>query len=168
MPIYQTDPSLGPYINKWGCDLMSIAYLASVQSGKPLTTESVLRAYQVGMKLGYIQKEEAAPDGSPVDGCDIYNYPEVFKLFGGNCKAFKFETATYQPASNELEILKCKRDGVKGVHFMAGNGKANSTPWQAEIAFDPIEYHVDDNGVKTPGSWTQGDGWIVDKRILIC
>ncbi len=163
---YQTSPELGVFINKWGCNFMSICYLAAVFIKKSIPVAEVLRVYQVSMKLGYLQKEVIGPTGQPEDGCEVHNYIEIFRLFGGKCKAFKSEGMSYVPREGELEILRCRRAGHAGYHFMAGNGVPDQTRWQNEIAFDPIESHFD--GTNTiHGSWTQFDGEIVDKRIII-
>ena len=161
---FQDDPQLGPYINAWGCDFCSLLALVEVKSNGTFTWDypGILEVYKQGMDHGYVQKEVQNPDGSPADGCTILDFTSFFALASQYAKVLVvcggefYAEHDYQPTGNDAEILELKRDGHAGSHFTLGNGKANQTPWQNEIAFDPIR----------GGSQTAKLGWIASKRIL--
>jgi hypothetical protein len=162
---WQTNKELGPYLNHWGCFIDSILQKVEKKSGYQFkwTNEQIVEIYKHGISAGFIQEEIANPDGTPKDGCDVLDVVGVFNLgadFAGiadRAKSYHYAEHDYQPQDNETEILELKRDGYAGSHYVDGNDKANQTPWQNEIEFDPIE----------GGSNCARVGWIASKRIFV-
>jgi len=161
---FQDDVNLGPYINLWGCDFCSILRLVEVKSSGTFEWDypGILEVYRQGMDQNYVQKEVANPDGTPKDGCSVYDFGSLFNMASEYAKVLAvcggefYAEHDYQITGNDAEILELKRDGHAGSHFVLGNGKINLVVWQSEIAFDPI----------TGGSQTARLGWIASKRIM--
>jgi hypothetical protein len=158
---YQTNESHGPFINHWGCNLCSIMQKVektSARYGKPFkfSNSDVGGVYLTAMRHGIVQKEVRSEDGEPLDGCTIYNGKALFNLCADmfslpvECVEMRTEPKDYKPKPGEEEILELKRDGMKGSHFVSGNGKCG-------IEFDPIE----------GGSKCAKAGWIESKRIYV-
>lgn len=130
--------------------------------GYRITNDDVKRAYMTAMRHGVIQNEVFDRDGKPIDGCDILDHMEFYNLsavlFGirSRCLEYRWEPADYKTKPGEEEILELKRSGVKGSHFVCGNG-SYGVPVKARIEFDPIE----------GGSNSARDGWIESVRILV-
>lgn len=160
---FQTNPSLGGYINHWGCHIISILQKVEKLSGGKikLSNSDVCAIYLKAKSDGAVQAEISDCKGNPLDGCDVYHGDHLFNIavemfnFPIRCIEYRKESALYIPSRGEEEILELKRDGYKGSHFVAGNGKP-SNPWQKEIEFDPIE----------GGSKCASLGWIASKRIM--
>jgi hypothetical protein len=160
---YQTNESLGPFINQWGCFLMCILEKVEIFSpGFKFSNSDVCAIYTEGMRRGYIQAEVFDEYKRPKDGCDILNQCGVFNLAAimfnlrVRCIDYRIEKSTYIPVGNETEILELKRIGHKCSHFVSGNGNSGVN-LKAELEFDPIE----------GGSITARDGWIETKRIFL-
>ena len=158
---YQTNESLGPFINHWGCNFCSIlekVEVTSVRYGKPFkfSNSDVGGVYLTAMRHGIVQNEVRSEDGEPLDGCLVYNGKSLFNLCATmfdlpvECVEMRTEGKDYKPKLGEEEILELKRDGMKGSHFVSGNGKGG-------IEFDPIE----------GGSKCAQVGWIESKRIYV-
>lgn len=168
---YQTNPSLGPFLNHWGCHVASILEKVEKASGwtKKFTNDDVVKIYRAGMECGHIQKEVFNADGSPRDGCLILDKDKsgasdgefIFNLGAEllgvpfRAKSYRKESADYVPGKGEEEVLELKRSGYNGSHFVAGTNVVGSN-WKKEIEFDPIE----------GGSFCAREGWIESKRIL--
>lgn len=131
---------------------------ASARYGKPFkfSNSDVGGVYLTAMRHGIIQKEVRSEDGEPLDGCTVYNGKALFNLCADmfslpvECTDMRTESKGYKPKPSEEEILELKRDGMKGSHFVSGNGRGG-------IEFDPIE----------GGSVTARLGWIESKRIYV-
>ena len=161
---YQTNPSHGPFINHWGCNLCCIMEKVEVTSaryGRPFkfSNSDVGGVYLTAIRHGIVQKEVRSEDGEPLDGCAVYNGKALFNLCAEmfslpvECVEMQTEGKYYQPKPNEEEILELKRKGMDGSHFVSGNGKSGVLA--DEIEFDPIE----------GGSRCAKEGWIESKRI---
>lgn len=161
---WQGNEPLGPYLNHWGCHIISILGKVEFRAKGAFkwTNEQIVEVYKNAVHLGYIQEEVVDKKGNPVDGCDVLHGRELFNLaaeYAGipdRAKYYRHEEWNYQPNADEDEILELKRHGYAGSHFVDGNNKANQNPWALEIQFDPIE----------GGSRCAKEGWIASKRIL--
>jgi len=159
---YQTNPELGPFINKWGCHFCSILEKVEKRGKVKFTNAETVEVYELCMSAWAVQREEKSHDGSPLDGCTVLNGAAVFNIAakykgpGIRAKDFRHAPVHYYPAKNEEEILECEYPGHPGVHFMSGTGVKSPGRWQDEIEFDPIE----------GGSNTAKLGRIKSKRII--
>jgi hypothetical protein len=160
---YQTNPELGPFLNKWGCFHNSIlCKLEKHAKGYRFTNDDVRRVYVTAMRHGVVQEEAFDGKGKPIDGCDILDHMELYNLaavmFGirSRCVEYRVEKPDYHTKPNEEEILELKRNGLKGSHFVCGNGSFG-VPVKARVEFDPIE----------GGSNCARDGWIESIRIMV-
>jgi hypothetical protein len=160
---YQTNPELGPFLNKWGCFHNSIlCKLEKHAKGYRFTNDDVRRVYITAMRHGVVQEEAFDGKGKPLDGCDILDHMELYNLaavmFGirSRCVEYRVEKPDYHTKPNEEEILELKRNGLKGSHFVCGNGSFG-VPVKARVEFDPIE----------GGSNCARDGWIESIRIMV-
>lgn len=156
---YQTNESLGPFINHWGCHICSILEKVeklSVGIGKPFkfSNSDVGAVYITAMRHGAVQ-QEITKDGKPFDGCSVLDGAGLFNIA---CQMFDLpieatgyrkETNDYVCKDNEEEVLELKRAGYNGSHFVAGNKYGG-------IEFDPIE----------GGSVCAARGWVESKRVL--
>ena len=114
------------------------------------------------MQNRFIQQELFTNDGKPFDGGYVleqkgfYNF--AAQMFGikSRCVEYRWEPASYKIKQGEEEILELKRNGVKGSHFVCGNGSFG-VPLKARIEFDPIE----------GGSNSARDGWIESVRVFV-
>jgi hypothetical protein len=160
--IHQTDKELGPYINKWGCFLISILRLVEKNgTGYTFRAHDILKIYENAMRHELVSREVKDSDGSPKDGCTIleqrglYNMAAEMYGFNTRCLNYYWRPADYQKQTGEDEILELKRSGVKGSHFVTGNGSFG-VPVLNRIEFDPI----------AGGSVTARRGWIESIRIF--
>ena len=159
---WQTNKELGVFINKWGCNFISI--LEKVEkAGKwklHFSNELVHDIYKECILKRYISAE-VWQGKEPVDGCTILYYQGVYNLAAeklgvkSKCINVRKEPASYNPKRHEEEILELGRNGYNGSHFVSGTGEKGN-PWQTEIEFDPIE----------GGSTCARLGFIKSKRIL--
>lgn len=154
---------MGPFLNKWGCFHNSIlCKLEKHAGGRRFTNDEVRWIYFQGIQNRFIQEELFDSHGKPLDGCDILDqkgfYNFAAKMFGikSRCIEYRYEPATYQTKKDEEEILELKRNGVRGSHFVCGNGSFG-VPVKARIEFDPIE----------GGSNSARDGWVESVRIFV-
>ena len=163
---YQTNPPLGKFVNKWGCLFCSVLQKvekSSLRHGKffKFSNEDVLSVYERAKQIGIVQKEVFSEDGSPLDGCSVYNGKALFNLCAAMfnlpvfCESYRQAEAEYAPSEDEEEILELRRDGKDGSHFVSGTGIAGALP--RIIEFDPIE----------GGSNSARTGWVESKRILV-
>lgn len=160
--IHQTDKELGPYINKWGCFLISILRLVEKNSnGYTFSARDILKIYENAMRHELVSREVADEDGSAKSGCYIlkqrglYNMAAEMYGFNTRCLNYYWRPANYQKQTGEDEILELKRDGMAGSHFVTGNGSFG-VPVLNRIEFDPI----------AGGSVTARRGWIKSIRIF--
>lgn len=162
--IHQTDKELGPYINKWGCFLISILRLVEKNSnGYTFSARDILKIYENAMRHELVSREVADEDGKPKDGCTILEHRGLYNMtaemygFRTRCLSYRKEDSDYIPdvTKGEEEILELKRDGMAGSHFVTGNGKKSKTVI-GRIEFDPI----------AGGSVTARLGWIESVRIF--
>lgn len=162
--IHQTDKELGPYINKWGCFLISILRLVEKNgTGYTFRAHDILKIYKNAMRHELVGREVADKDGNPKGGCYIlkqrglYNMAAEMYGFNTRCLSYRKEDADYIPdiTKSEEEILELKRDGMSGSHFVTGNGKKSKTVI-GRIEFDPI----------SGGSVTARRGWIDSVRVF--
>lgn len=170
---FQTNPSLGPFLNHWGCHIHSILSKVEKVCGgaAKFSNDDVLTVYFRGMSEGWIQREVFDKEGRPLDGCLVLARSEkdgtrscgdlIFN-FGAELLGVPFlatgyrkESSEYVPVAGEEEILCLNRKSYSGEHFVSGTGIVGSN-WKKEIEFDPIE----------GGSNCARDGWIASKRIL--
>lgn len=160
--IHQTDRALGAYINKWGCFLISILRLVEKNSnGYTFSAHDILKIYENAMRHELVSREVADKDGNPKGGCYILKqrglYNMAAEMYGLKTRCLNYYKmgAGYKKESSEDEILELKRSGMKGSHFVTGNGSFG-VPVINRIDFDPIE----------GGSITAQRGWIESIRIF--
>lgn len=115
--IYQTNLKLKPQIQKYGCYLMSLIYLA-VKKGKTEdpTPERVNFFYETFLKFKWIN-----------ENCLVLYPAKILGFFGIMTKqamdsddGIRMEP-TYMPFENQLEILCYKMPSYS--HFVVGDGK---------------------------------------------
>lgn len=81
--IYQTDPKLGRYMNKYGCLFTSIAFARPYLNGKDWSASELREAWDTSILKGWISGDLNL-DGDMDDKgeLEIQNYPEVCKVLG--------------------------------------------------------------------------------------
>jgi hypothetical protein len=130
--------------------------------GRRFSNDEVKWIYFQGMQNRFIQQELFTNDGKPLDGGYILDqkgfYNFAAQMFGikSRCVEYRREPVSYKTKPGEEEILELKRSGVKGSHFVCGNGSFG-VPLKARIEFDPIE----------GGSKSARDGWIESVRVFV-
>lgn len=162
---YQTNESLGPFINGWGCNFCCIlekVEVTSKRNGKyfKFSNSDVTAMYAAAIKRGYLSPEVRDDDGNPKDGCVVYDGPAIFNMCAEMfnlpvwCESMTHAEADYMPKQGEEEILELRRPRHEGSHFVSGNGVTVGF-LRDEIEFDPIE----------GGSNSARLGYIFSKRI---
>ncbi len=116
--ILQTNKSLVPQINNYGCYFMSILFLVVKHTGLELSTRKINALYHEVINKGYMDMN-----------CYISDPTAIFKHLGLEATyTDRHEAPDYFTRKNELEILCYQRTGYR--HFMVGN--------QSVIAYDPM------------------------------
>lgn len=165
--IYQTNPKLGLYLNRWGCYFCSILQKVEKHSGVKLTEYQALTIYTKAMAAGAVSLEvhdDPSTKADETDGVTILQPAVVFNIAAAEvgskcrCRGARKEPAEVLPGPGETEILELRRHDKPGQHFVSGTGAKPKPgrPWQDEIEFDPIE----------GGSNSAKVGYIASKRIL--
>lgn len=136
--ILQTDSRLNKHINKYGCNFMSIAFLANKHGFGQFDTDVLERVYSDAVYNDIMDRD-----------CYIKSYDRLFKMFGLSVKY----TGEHEPPGkrcekNQIELLYFEYPQKSWTHFVAGDGGGN-------IAYDPW-------GV----SETCYHGQLVSKRIF--
>lgn len=153
---YQDDKILGPYINEWGCNFSSVLKIAEDQRGNPIYPQEELDIYKIAMDTGILQKEVKSPDGSPLDGCTVYDYESLFKLAGGKGVYLGKMDASHECKPGEREILEWFNPRTNFKHFTVGDGKGH-------CAWDPIGHSTNTNDGH---SVTVKEGKVLSKRVF--
>ena len=153
--VYQVNREFNSEINKFGCMMMSIIYLAFKKQGKEMTHEAVKAIYDMG-------KKTAGIGGLPIIGADCYinDLVGLSKIAGWPLTFVgKFEP-TVKVENDWLIVQKWRYDRTGFEHFVVGK-QANYTGLNTvegrdfdrrTVEYDPIGH-----------SKTVGNGYI--KRI---
>lgn len=116
----QTDPRFPVEVNKEGCGLVSLFYLAFDHAGRKATIEELLEYYYDMVNNGVIRKD-----------CYINHWGDALAFLGIPNFYVGWESPSYVCKSDEAEILQFFNplNGFK--HFVVGDGMGN-------VIFDPI------------------------------
>jgi hypothetical protein len=147
--LLQSEKDLGPYVNKYGCYMMSILFHAMMARRKPMTASEVIAIYVSAKASGLIGPEKADKDGHPIDGCYVNDPAMLYHVAGGGHVLIKKVDGLYQCKADEREILAWFNARTNFTHFTAGNGSG-------VCVYDPLGQSI-----------TRSEGVIISKRILV-
>ena len=116
--ILQRDQRLNPVLQKYGCYLMSILFLANKHTNCELSTGMINEIFQILIDHGYVEEDAY-----------IRNPDKVFDFMGLPVYYYDQHLPPNQDCEkDEIEILMFQKGNWK--HFVVGDGKGY-------VAYDP-------------------------------
>ena len=116
----QTDPRFPVEVNKEGCGLVSLFYIAFDRAGRKATIEELLEYYRDMVENGIIRKD-----------CYINSWGDALAFLGIPNSYVGWETPSYICKRDEVEILQFLNPSNQFKHFVVGDGNG-------KVVFDPI------------------------------